>query len=429
MAVQIERKAVVGRRSASTGMLAVAWLVASLEGFDLAVYGVSVPGVLSNPSLGITKGEAGTIGSLVGVGMLIGAAFAGATVHRFGQRRLLLTSTVLFTFGMGACAAAGSAMTFGVGRLVVGVGLGVVLPTLTAYIADFSRPERRSRNITVMMSGYAAGALLAPLLGAALLPDYSYRWLYLIGVVPVVIAVPLLARRPESPLHLRRMGLLELARQIEDEYGIVGSETVENDHPGKWFGLGSLLTKRFTATTLLFWVMSFCGLLLVFGLSAWLPTIMQAAGYSLGSALLQTAAMWMGVGVGVIIGGRVADRLGPQRVVVVAFAVGTVSLVLMSLRPPTALLFLLMFISGFGFIGSQILANAFIVTRYPDALRSNGLAWALSIGRTGAIVGPSLGAVVLGSGAAVEWNFYTFAIVGILGAVTAAVVPTRRQPA
>ena len=81
--------------------------------------------------------------------------------------------------------------------------------------------------------------------------------------------------------------------------------------------------------------MSFCGLLLVFGISAWLPTIMQTSGYSLGSSLLQTAAMWVGAGVGMIVGGRVADALGAKPVVTTAFLLGCVSLLIMSTRPPS----------------------------------------------------------------------------------------------
>jgi AAHS family benzoate transporter-like MFS transporter len=61
------------------------------------------------------------------------------------------------------------------GRLIVGLGLGAVLPTLNAYVADLSEPEHRSRNVTLTMSGYAAEALLSPLLGTALLPDVSYH--------------------------------------------------------------------------------------------------------------------------------------------------------------------------------------------------------------------------------------------------------------
>ncbi|GAA3776441.1 MFS transporter [Streptomyces phyllanthi] len=412
--------------SAKTFMLLAAWIVASLEGYDLAVYGVSVPALLGDPSLGIDKAEAGSIGSMVGLGMLVGAALAGALVHRTGPRRLLVVGTTVFSLGMALSAAAGDATSWSAGRLVVGLGLGVVLPTLNAYVADLSEPAHRSRNITLMMSGYAAGALVSPLLGTALLPDVSYRWLYVIGVLPVFVALPLLLRLPESPFHLSRTGRAEQARVVEERLGLAPSDDRPAADPGRWLGLRSLLTGGLAVPTVLFWAMSFCGLLLVFGISTWLPSIMQAAGFSLGSALLQTAAMWLGVGFGAIAGGRVADALGPKRVVIAAFLVGTLSLIAMSMRPPTPVMFVLMFVSGFGFIGSQILGNAFIVTRYPDALRGNGLAWALSVGRFGAIAGPSLGAFVLGSGAGVEWAFYAFAVPALVGALAAGAVPRAR---
>ena len=84
-----------------------------------------------------------------------------------------------------------------------------------------------------------------------------------------------------------------------------------------------------------------------------------------------------------------------------------------------------MFVSGLGFTGSQALTNAFIVTSYPGQLRGPAIGWALAVGRPGAITGPLAGAVVLSS-LDVRWNFYLFAIPGLVGAVLAALVPVVR---
>ena len=389
-------------------VLVLAALFAALEGFDLAVYGVTVPSLLHDPGMGADKGSAGTVGSLVAVGMLVGAALSAALIRRLGSRRMLFAGAAVFSLGMLACAVASPLAVFGAARLVVGVGLGVVLPTVTAYVADLSAPERRSRNVGIMMAGYAAGALLAPLLGAALLPEASWRWIYLIGAAPAVLLLPVAWRRlPESPLTPSAAGAARPAG-------------------GDFFGLRSLFAPGVWVATLLFWVLSFCGLLLVFGISTWLPTIMQTAGYTLGSSLLQTAAMWVGAGVGMVAGGHIADKVGIKPVVVVAFLVGAVGLLVMSSRPALGVLFLAMFVSGLGFIGSQVLTNAFIVTRYPDHLRGPAIGWALSVGRLGAIVGPTMGGAILSSSLAVQWSFYLFAIPGVVGAALAAVVPAIR---
>lgn len=388
--------------TASRTTLTLAAFFAALEGYDLACYGVTVPSLLTDDGIGADKAAAGTVGSLVAIGMLVGAALSAALMRRLGSRATLLSGTALFSAGMLVCAGTPAFWLFGAARLVVGVGLGVVLPTVTAYVADLSAPERRGRNVGIMMSGYAAGALIAPLLGAALLPVQSWRWIYLAGAVPATVLLPLALRRlPDPP-------------RAADQAG------------GHGLRVRPLLAPGVRLATLLFWVVSFCGLLLVFGISTWLPTIMQTAGYSLGSSLLQTAAMWVGAGVGMVAGGVVGDRIGLKRVVTVAFLAGSVSLLLMSQRPALVLLFLLMVVSGLGFIGSQVLTNAFVVTSYPAALRGPGIGWALAVGRLGAIAGPVLGAAILSSQLAVEWNFYLFAVPGVIGATVAALVPAVR---
>ena len=166
--------------------------------------------------------------------------------------------------------------------------------------------------------------------------------------------------------------------------------------------------------------MSFCGLLLVFGISTWLPTIMQAAGYSLGSSLLQTAALWVGAGVGMVARRARRRRVGIKPVVAVAFLAGAASLLLMSARPALGVLFLLMFVSGLGFIGSQVLTNAFIVghatrraARPGDRLGAVGRA-----PRRDRRTAHRRGDPVLRA-REWQWNFYLFAVPGVLGALLA----------
>lgn len=407
-------------------LLAVAFVIAFLEGYDLAIYGVSVPALLGHPTFGVDKGTAGTLGSVVGIGMLVGAGLAGALNRRVGALKLILISCVIFSTGMALSSIAPTVAVFGAGRILVGLGLGVVLPTLLAYVADLSVPQHRNRNTGIVMAGYATGGLTAPLLGAAVLPVASFHWLYIAGTIPALLILPIAWKLlPPTPVHLLQIGRVDDARRLSETMGLP-TPTLTAIGKRNFAGIGPLFSSGVAPVTLLFWVMTFCGLLLVFGITAWLPTMMQANGYSLGSSMLQTAAMWIGVGIGVIVGGRIADAIGPKRVVVAAFLTGAISLIVMSLNPHVVVLFIFMFLSGVGFIGSQILVNGFILTRYPDDMRGPGLAWALSFGRLGAIVGPSLGGWVMTSGLATEWNFYAFAIPAVIGAIAAAIVPRIR---
>jgi AAHS family benzoate transporter-like MFS transporter len=92
-------------------------------------------------------------------------------------------------------------------------------------------------------------------------------------------------------------------------------------------------------------------------------------------------------------------------------------------------LFVLMFISGVGLIGSQVLVNVFMAAHYPDHLRGPGIGWALAVGRLGALLGPALGGWILASQLEMHWNFYLFALPGVVGAIAAALMPAIHSPA
>jgi len=408
-------------------LLTLAFALAILEGYDLASLGVALPSMLEDPDLGLTTALGGLAGAATALGMLIGAALAGALTHRVGPRRLIITSSIIVPLGMTVNAIAPSAGVFIGGRALVGIGLGIILPTLLAYVADLSDPNRRARNVGIVMAGMALGGLCAPLLAAVLLPNLSFRWIFIAGVIPAIIALPFVFRiYPESPVHLVRTGRADVAHELTVGMGIPMPVRDSGEKPGA-LGLRVLFRPGLRAVTILFWLTVACALLLVFGITAWLPTIMQAQGFALDSALLLTAVVAVGAGVGMIIGGRIADSIGPKRVTVTAFLAGAVCLALIAQKPDLWALIPLLFVCGFGLMGSQALVNAFIVTRYPGDLRGTGLSWALAVGRIGAILGPVVGALVVASGLASQWNFYAFAIVGVLGAVFAFLVPVRAR--
>ena len=414
---------ILSRPIAERTLLTFAFTLAILEGYDLASLGVALPSMLETPSLGLTTTLGGIAGAATAVGMLIGAALSGVLTHRVGPRKLIIASSILVPLGMTVNAIAPTAGVFIAGRALVGIGLGVILPTLLAFVADLTRPGRRARNVGIVMAGMALGGLCAPLLAAVLLPDQSYRWIFIAGVIPALVALPFVIRLfPESPVHLVRTGRIDLAQELSDGMGIPMPTVATEDKP-RGLGVRVLLRPGLRATTILFWLTAASALLLVFGITAWLPTIMQAQGFALDSALLLTAVVATGAGVGMIVGGRIADAIGPKRVTVTAFLAGAVCLVLIAQKPDLWILIILLFVAGFGLMGSQALVNAFIVTRYPGDLRGTGLSWALAVGRIGAILGPILGARVIASGLPAQWNFYAFAIVGVLGAVFAVLVP------
>ena len=130
-------------------------------------------------------------------------------------------------------------------------------------------------------------------------------------------------------------------------------------------------------------------LLLVYGLNTWLAELMKDAGYPLGSSLAFLGTLNLGAIVGAISAGRAADRFGAKRVTSVGFLVGAVAIALLALKPPQTVVFALLFVGGYGTIGTAMIVNAYVTEHYPAANRATAIGWALGVGRTGAILGPS----------------------------------------
>jgi MFS family permease len=69
-----------------------------------------------------------------------------------------------------------------------------------------------------------------------------------------------------------------------------------------------------------------------------------------------------------------------------------------------------------------------MAAHYPDDLRGPGIGWALAVGRLGAILGPALGGWILAGQLDAQWNFYLFALPGVVGTIAAALMPAICSP-
>ncbi|MGH3587499.1 MAG: MFS transporter, partial [Pseudonocardia sp.] len=188
-------------------------------------------------------------------------------------------------------------------------------------------------------------------------------------------------------------------------------------------GLYALFTPRSVAATLLFWVGTGMGLLLVYGLNTWLAQIMREAGYELGSALAFLLVLNLGAIVGTPLLGAVADRVGSKPTTSGMFLTAALCIFLLSYNLPSALLYGLVAVAGACTIGTTILVNAYTANFYPAHIRATGLGWALGVGRLGAIAGPIYGAFILDSGWGLDANFYAFAVPALVGAGAMLLVP------
>jgi MFS family permease len=409
------KKAGSGGRGSPHWVAPLCWTAVALEGFDLVVLGVVLPSLLRDPAWGLNPATASLI-SVVGLlGVMVGALGIGPLTDRFGRRRMMLITVTSFSVLTLLCAFATGPVMFGVLRFLAGLGLGGVLPVALAMVNEFARVGKGGSATTTMMTGYHVGAVVTALLGILVIPSFGWRAMFVIGALPALVLVPLIA-----------------ARLPESLTGDAVAETAEVT--GTRNPVAALFRGGYLRATLAFWVTSFMGLLLVYGLNTWLPEIMRSAGYELGAALALLLVLNVGAVVGLLVAGRVADRMGLRKAVIGWFTAAAVFLALLSIRLPGIGVYVSVLLAGVFVFSSQVLVYAAISRHYPAAVRATALGAASGIGRLGAITGPLIGGALLTAGIAYPWGFYVFALVAALGAVAVAAVgrigaPTRKADA
>src|SRR5262249_14317639 len=128
----------------------------------------------------------------------------GLLGDRFGRRKVLLASLLLFGAGSAACAYAPTPEAFIAARAVLGLaGAGIIVMALSALTVLFTEAER-PRAIGVWAAANFLALPLGPILGGWLLTNYWWGWVFLINVpVALVGLLAALALVPESRAPVR----------------------------------------------------------------------------------------------------------------------------------------------------------------------------------------------------------------------------------
>ncbi|MFB4423496.1 MFS transporter [Streptomyces sp. QL37] len=409
-----------GVRSSRLALLVVGlcWLVVLFDGLDMFIYGSVLPHMLETKALGIDPGKAGDIGSYATFGMLIGALSSGTISDWAGRKKTIVVSTAVFSLASAVCAVAGSLGVFSLGRFLAGLGLGGLLPSAITLVSEYAPRGRGALIVGSLMTAHQAGGIVA---GFVALWTGDWRVSFWICVIPLFIGVPLAIKfLPESLTFLRAKGRTEEARALAERYGVVAPAPAQDrKRPAgtdRWSAVAALFRGGLWVQTLFFWLASFGGLLLVYGVSQWLPSMMRAAGYDLGSSLGFVIVINLGGIVGMLVGGRLTDRFGGARIGAIWFGATAVGVYLLSVHMPLPVTYIVVFLTGLFLFSAQAMIYATVAARSDDDNRATAVGWTSGMGRFGAVFGPWLGGQLLATGSTTT-GFTVFAAAGVFSLI------------
>ena len=322
-------------------MVLVALIVAVggfLLGFDATVISGAVPFLKSYFALNGTQGDLqlGLAVSCLGWGALAGNAVAGLLSDRFGRKKVLIITAVLFTVSALISALATNFPLFVFSRILGGIAVGGAILIAPVYIAELAPSNQRGSMVSFNQLMIVIGISASFFSNYFLLHLEKNNWRWMLGVeaVPAVLYFVFLFLVPESPRWLLNHGQAGKAREIFTKVG--GPEHAEEelrtirqslDEKTSGVGLGGLFGRRMSF--ILFIALAIAFFQQITGINAvfyYLPTIFAQTGGG------QDAAFQQAVLVGLVnlfmtfVAIWLIDRLGRKPLLVIGTAGMTVSL-------------------------------------------------------------------------------------------------------
>lgn len=360
--------------------VALCYLIALFEGFDLQAAGVAAPRL--GPAFQMAPGAMGWFFSSSTFGLMIGAALGGRLSDRFGRKSVLISSVAVFGLMSVFTGLAPSVEVLLLARFLTGAGIGGALPNLVALVAENSKPERKNTAVGLLYAGLPSGGALASLVSTFGNSD-AWQSIFLVGGIAPLVSIPLLM------LVLPESLQLQAAKQ---------ATTGRSERAGFAF---ALFGEGRAVRSLLLWTAFFLALLTMYLLLNWLPTLLVSRGLSRPEASWVQLSFNLLGALASMSTGLLMDRLRSRSVVLVSFGSAVVSLWALSIVP--AQLALAMAVGGFVGIAmsaTQVVLYGLAPSNYPTAIRGTGVGAAVAIGRSGSAVGPLLAGALLGSGKA-----------------------------
>lgn len=370
--------------------------------------------------------EVGMILSFGYIGQLLGAVAFGWLAERIGRLRVLWLTITLFVTMDIACLFATGAVSMIICRFIQGIGTGGEVPVASAYVNEMVGAQKRGRFFLLYEVIFPIGLMFAGMVGYFLVPAYGWKAMFLVGLVPAVLMIPLRLLMPESPRWLASRGRLEEADTIvaafEASAEARGAVLAEprlapqlSKSRSEW---RELFRGIYRGRTLMLWALWFCVYMVINGMITWMPTLYREVfklplQTSLAYGFITSAC---GV-VASIVCALLIDRVGRRRWYASAFALAVFPLGALALSGADTVMHVLVLVSLAYAIVQTIAFSLYLYSAelYPTRLRAFGTGCGSAWLRLGSSAGP----LVVGyfsAGFGIGMVFAVFACVLALGA-------------
>ena len=333
------------------------WIVDSFDFNILAFIVIDI-----QRSFSIDNALAGLLGTVTLVMRLVGGTIAGTMADKYGRKLPLTLSIIWFSIFAALCGFSTSyAMLFAL-RALFGLGMGGEWAAGMPLVLEHWPKKLRGFASGLMLGGWYWGYLLAaavfqfiyPLFSDT--PDFAWRTMFWVCVIPAIFTLWIRTGVPESPVWLERQRRLAVSGGLAREPKLSVVRIFQPD-----------LLATTIQTTLV--IGSF--MCIYYSLNFWYPTFLRQSGHT--NLLPMLAAFNIGAILGTATWGRLSEgRLGRRGAFTATLILGPASLPFFLYGGTTTTLVIGALTMGFFGMGVWGMAPAYTVERFPTQVRGVG---------------------------------------------------------
>ncbi len=399
-----------GVTSAQKRTLIAAALGWGLDGFDVMLYSMVLPTVMS--ALNVPKAVAGLPNAFMLLASGIGGVMFGFIADRIGRKKALMFSILTYSVCSLGSGLATSLLVLVIFRFALGLGMGGEWNTGATLVAETWPVHFRAKALALVQSAWAWGLAAAALVAGLLLQwtQQNWRLVFFVGILPALVTLWIRKGVPES----------EMWKQHK------ATSTSESS----FWEIFSASLRRQTICLLL---LNAFGLFAWWGLFTWMPSYLVlpiekgGRGFQImGTSTLLVVLNLAGMFPGYLTFGLVADRLGRKRSLMLYTLCAALLIPIYAMaREPWAIMLLGTIVAFFGtgfFVGSGLIGSEI----YPTRVRSRGLGFTYNGARALSSIAPyTIGKVAdnLGPARGLSWAFWICAVGFLLSMVMATQLP------